>query len=758
MTQNLKDLIAQLTLEEKASLCVGDSNWTTPSVPRLNIPAMRVADGPHGVRRTVGSGSGEETLPATCFPTASLLASTWDPDLIRRVGEALAEECLALGVDVLLGPGVNMKRSPLCGRNFEYFSEDPFLAGEIASAWIEGVQSRGVGTSLKHFAANNQEFQRFSIDAQINERPLREIYLAAFEKAVKTAHPWTVMHAYNKVNGKLMSENDDLLRHILKEEWGFEGLVVSDWGAVRDRVKSLLAGTDLEMPGPKPRRVRALVDAVRSGALAEAALDEAVERIIRVVFKAAATPKGGMSFDDLAHHRLAAEVAAQGMVLLKNDGLLPLGGQKSLAVIGRAAQEAHFQGGGSSHILPTHVSIPLEALQARCPGAQLRYAEGYPADDSSHPDLIAEAAAIAATADAALLFIALPDWKESESYDRTDLDLTAQQVALIQAVCAAQPRSVVILNNGSSVAMGEWLDQAAAVLEAWMMGQAGAEAVADILFGVVNPSGRLSETFPLGLEDTPAYLSWPGELGRASYDEGLYIGYRWYDARRMAVRFPFGFGLSYTQFTYSNARASKTSFNEGEGLTVFVDVTNTGSLAGCEVVQLYVHDAEASLHRPEKELKGFAKIKLQPGETQTVAIALDWRAFTFWHPTYQDWVGEDGEFELLIGASSADIRQRLSVTLENCHLRPSLLNEESTVREWLADPRGADIFAEFFAALQGEALANMGGDEEGQGMGMNMLDLLMDMRVLSALHFVEDGLPDTPENVIASLLARVQAA
>ncbi len=631
---NIVELIKQMTLEEKAALCTGAGPWTTTPVERLGIPELTLTDGPHGVRRVEDLSTFiSKSVPATCFPTASCMASTWNVDLIYRVGEAIAEECIALGVNVILGPGVNMKRTPLCGRNFEYYSEDPYLAGELAVAFIKGVQSKGVGTSLKHFAANNQEYQRSTISAEVDERTLREIYLPAFEAAVKKAQPWTVMCSYNKLNGTYASQNHFLLTEILKDEWGLQGLVVSDWGAVHDRVQALKAGLDLEMPGPRDRRVKAVIDAVRSGELDEAVLDEAVRRILNIVFKAAETKKGG-SFDVAGHHALARQVAGEGIVLLKNNGILPLQGHQRIAVIGRSAQEAYYQGGGSSHINPTRVDNPYEELQKMAGEAELNYAEGYPETDRFDQALIDEACNLAHLADVALLYISLPATKESEGYDRPDLDLTAHQIALIKAVNAVQPNTVVILNNGAPVVMSDWIDDTAAVLEAWMMGQAGAGAIADVLFGKVNPSGRLAETFPLKLKDTPAYINYPGENGVVRYGEGLFIGYRYYDAKEVPTLFPFGYGLSYTTFEYQNPRVSAQTFRDVDGVTVSVDVTNTGKRAGKEVVQVYVHDKKSKLTRPPKELKGFAKVELQPGETKTVSIPLDFRSFAYYHPGY----------------------------------------------------------------------------------------------------------------------------
>ena len=754
---NIDSIIAQMTLEEKAALCTGATAWTTTPIERLGVPEMFVSDGPHGVRRVPNANDlSHSSLPATCFPTASSLASTWSPDVLHGLGQALAEECIALNVDVLLGPGSNMKRTPVCGRNFEYFSEDPYLAGEMAASLINGIQSKGVGASLKHFAANNQEFKRLSISAEVDERTLREIYLPAFETAVKKAQPWTVMCAYNKLNGTYCSEHHELLVDILKNEWGFEGLVVSDWGAVHDRVAALKGGLDWEMPGPQERRVKAVVDAVRTGNLDEALLNESVRRILRIVFKASQTPKGG-KFDAVAHHALARAIAAEGIVLLKNDGTLPLKNVQRIAVIGRAAKEPHFQGGGSSHINPTQIDIPFDELRQVAGETELTYAEGYPAEDSAQPALIDEAVAAARAAQVALLYIALPDYKESEGYDRTDLDLTVQQVNLIKAVTQAQPKTVVILNNGSALAMSEWLGGTAAVIEAWMMGQAGGGAIADVLFGKVNPSGKLAETFPLKLSHTPAFTNYPGEHGQVRYGEGIFIGYRYYDAKEIPVLFPFGYGLSYTTFGYSNPVVSASTFKDVDGLTVKVDVTNTGSVAGKEVVQVYVHDHKSNLARPPKELKGFAKIELQPGETKTVTIHLDCRAFAYYHPAYQQWITEGGEFDILIGASSADIRCTKTVTLESTQDLPSILNRESTPREWMEDPRGKRVFGLLFEQLKAQMAAVFGVSSEGGSLGLvDPMSWVMDMPLRDLLQIRDSALPAPADEIVDELLEQVR--
>jgi beta-glucosidase len=756
---DIQAIVANMTLEEKAALCTGASGWTTVPIERLGVPELIVSDGPHGVRRVPDAKSlMKQSLPATCFPTASCLASTWDVDLLRTLGEALAEECIALNVDVLLGPGVNMKRSPLGGRNFEYFSEDPYLAGEMAATLIDAIQGKGVGTSIKHFAANNQETQRFNINAEVDERTLNEIYLPAFETAVKRTQPWTVMCAYNKLNGTFCSEHHELLVDILKNKWGFEGLVVSDWGAVHDRVAALKGGLDLEMPGPQDTRVQAVVEAVRSGELDELFLDEAVRRILNIVFKAQETPKGD-DFDVDAHHTLARKIASEGMVLLKNNGLLPLQGQGHIAVIGRAAEEAHFQGGGSSHINPTKVAIPFKELQDQAGETELSYAEGYAADGAFRQDLIDQAVGVAQSADVALLYLALPSFKESEGYDRPDLDLTEQQIALIKSVAKVQPKTVVILNNGAPVAMrshrdGGWIDDVAAVLEAWMMGQAGGGAIADILFGKVNPSGKLAETFPQKLADTPAHINWPGGAGVVRYGEGIFIGYRYYDAKEMPVLFPFGYGLSYTDFAYSSPTLSATTFRDVDGLTVSVDVTNTGSLTGKEIVQVYVHDHKSELVRPQKELKGFAKVELQPGETRTLSFELDFRAFAYYHPRYHQWITEDGEFDILIGTSSADIRHTLTTTLKSTLELPCLINKESTVREWMADPRGAAVLEPLFEQVMAQKREFLSGGDNG-GIGMDVMDMLADVTLVNLLIFQQGELPMAADEMVDGLLMQL---
>jgi beta-glucosidase len=751
--RDIETLISQMTLEEKAALCIGASAWTTVEVERLGIPAIVMSDGPHGVRRVQDeSALAQKSLPATSFPTAACAAATWNTDLIQKMGEAMAEEALAQGVDILLGPGVNIKRTPLCGRNFEYYSEDPFLAGKMGSSLIRGIQGKGVGTSLKHFTANNQEFQRFTISAEVEERALREIYLRAFEMAVKDARPWTVMCAYNKLNGTYCSEHHPLLGDILKMEWGFEGLVVSDWGAVHDRVASLQGGLDLEMPGPQDNRLKAVIAAIESGDLEPGLLDEAVRRILRIVLMAQESEKGG-SFDERAHHQLAREIAAEGMVLLKNDGILPLKNVDRIAVIGQAAQTPYYQGGGSSHVNPTQLDVPLEELRKAAGDIQLDFAQGYPKADTFDRSLINEAVEIAKSADLALLFLALPASKESEGYDRPDLDLTEHQIALIDAVTEVQSKTVVVINSGSAISMQPWLEKVNALLQAWMMGQAGGGAIADILFGKINPSGKLSETFPKRLEDTPAHINFPGDSGKVHYGEGLYVGYRYYEAKKIPVQFPFGFGLSYTTFAFSNLQMPE-EFKDIDGMTISLDVTNTGDVAGKETVQVYVHDQESTLSRPFKELKGFAKVKLEPGETKTVSIPLDFRAFAFYHPRYHTWITEDGDFDILVGASSNDIRLQATVKMTSTLKLPCLLDRESTLKEWLTDPRGYQVLKPLLEELQTRFEEVMVGEEE---MGLDPMAMIIDMPLTSILMFQQAAFTIHVEEIVDELLEKAHA-
>ena len=686
----VETILGRLTLEQKASLTSGGDFWHTQALPEAGVPAVMVTDGPHGLRKqsaaadAMGLGGSD---PATCFPPAVTLGCTWDVDLARRVGEAIGAEALAARVAVVLGPGVNIKRSPLCGRNFEYFSEDPFLSGRMGAAWVRGVQSRGVGTSLKHFAANNQESDRLRVSADVDERTLREIYLPAFEHVVRQARPTTVMCAYNRVNGTKASEHRWLLTDLLRQEWGFEGLVVSDWGAVDDRVRALAAGLDLEMPPSGTDQQ--VVEAVRSGTLPETVLDDAVRRVLTLV-RGPEEPTEPPSVDLDAHHDLAREVAAAGAVLLRNEGaLLPLdphGGER-LAVLGELARTPRYQGAGSSQVVPTRLDAALDCIREVAGAERVAFAAGYRLDGTPDADLVAEAVRAAEEAEAVVVFLGLPPSAESEGFDRPDILLPADQLALLRSVHDVNERVVVVLSNGGLVSVSGWQEQAAAVLEGWLLGQAGGRATADLLFGLANPSGRLTETIPLRLEDTPSWLFFPGGEQHVRYAEGIYVGYRHHETLRTPVAYPFGFGLSYTTFALADLRLERTGPNAVE---VSVRVTNTGPVDGSEVVQVYVHDPEAPVDRPEHELKGFAKVHLAPGESRTMELRLDEEAFRYWSPGRQRWAVDAGEVEVRVGTSCRDIQLTGVVEVEGDGVEP-VLDATSTMHEWLTHPVGGPV-------------------------------------------------------------------
>lgn len=687
----IDQLLKELTLEEKASLCSGKDFWTTKAVERLGIPSWMMTDGPHGLRKQPSGGDAGVLggIPATCFPSGVGLASSWNRELIEEVGRAIAREAKANQVGVVLGPAVNIKRSPLCGRNFEYLSEDPFLAGEMAKHHILGVQSQGIGASIKHFAANNQERLRMTIDAVVDERTLREIYLPAFEAAVKGAQPWTVMCSYNRINGTYAAENRWLLTEVLKEEWGHTGIVVTDWGADNDRVAGLKAGQELEMPGNGGLTDADLVKAVKGGTLPTGVLDKSVGRVLTLTQKVVENLDPKAVYDAGAHHALARKAAAEGMVLLKNEGsLLPLKAQR-IALVGAFARQPRYQGGGSSHITPTRIDDALTEFRVQAPaGVEVVFAEGYSLkNDGSQPALIAEARAAAEAAEVAVVFIGLSDNLESEGFDRTHLGLPAGHVALLEGVLEVQKNVVVVLSNGSPVEM-PWIDQVPAVLEGYLGGQAWGGAVVDLLLGKAVPSGKLAETFPLRIEDNSAFLNFPGDAKKVEYREGIFVGYRHHDAARVAPLFPFGHGLSYTTFSYGPLVPDKTTLTDAQTLTVKVAVTNSGSVAGAEVVQLYVGDRRASVLRPVRELKGFAKVFLAPGETKTVTLSLQKRAFAFWSAEVHDWVVETGEFELSAGSSSRDLRSFATITVRTTTPDSVRYDHNTTLGELADHPVG----------------------------------------------------------------------
>ena len=696
-----KIVLADMTLEEKALLLSGDGWWKTHAIDHLQIPSICMTDGPHGLRKVEGGGL-STSVPATCFPTASALASSWDTELIREVGVALARESQASDVQILLGPGINMKRSPLGGRNFEYFSEDPLLAGKMAAAYIQGVQSEGVGTSLKHYAANNQEFERMATNSNLDERTLHEIYLPAFEMAVKEAQPWSVMAAYNLVNAVHAAENDLLLRDILRSRWGYRGFVVSDWGAVHDRVKGIKAGLNLEMPGSGDFNRKKIIEGVQTGKLSPAVLDEVVEELLAVILEAKDRHRPGLTFDPDQHDDLARKAAGESLVLLKNEeNVLPLdfARTKSIAIIGAFAKMPRYQGAGSSQVNPTKVSTAYDALvKLAAKDVAISYAPGYTDEGATTDDLIAQAKQQAKEAQMAIVFAGLPDSFESEGFDRSSLDLPAGHNRLIEDISSGQPNVVVVLMNGAAVTM-PWVNKVKAIVEAWLGGQAGGAAIADALLGKINPSGKLSETFPARLEDTPAYPEFPARDKEANYGEGIFIGYRYYEIKKVSPLFPFGFGLSYTTFSCSDLRISAPAIKDTENVIVTAKVKNTGRLAGKEIVQLYIHEQRPKVRRPEKELQAFAKIALEPGEEKEVRFDLGKRAFAYYEVSVHDWIVNPGKFDILVGGSSKDAN--LCRTIEVTATDPliSRLTRDSLLKEFVNHPKGQAFYPELIRAF-----------------------------------------------------------
>ncbi|MBW9119780.1 glycoside hydrolase family 3 C-terminal domain-containing protein [Microbacterium trichothecenolyticum] len=752
--------VTELTLEEKASLTSGASFWHTKSVDRVGVPAIMVTDGPHGLRKQREGGDHlgiGDSVPATCFPPAVGLGSSWDIDLVHRVGEALGTETSIENVGVLLGPGINIKRSPLCGRNFEYLSEDPIVSGVLGAAIVRGIQSKGVGTSLKHFAANNQENDRMRSSSDVDPRPLREIYLRGFQRVVEDAQPWTVMCSYNRINGVYASEDPWLLTRVLRDEWGFEGLVVSDWGAVNERVPGLAAGMDLEMPSSNGVTDAQIVAAVRDGSLAESAVDVAAGRVLDLVRKAtegAGAVAGPLDVD--AHHALAREAAGRSIVLLKNDGdLLPLAKDAKIAVIGEFAEKPRYQGAGSSMINPTRLDSALEEIRALT-ACEVAYAQGFSnaleAADEQTSALRDEAVAAASVSDVVVLFLGLPARLESEGYDREDIDLPAAQLQLVDAVLAANPNTVVVLSNGGVVAL-PFADRVPAILEAWLLGQAGGAATADVLFGDVNPSAKLTETIPMRLEDTPAFLDFPGEFSHTRYGEGLFVGYRWYDARRLEVAFPFGHGLSYTTFSYTDAAAQVDANGDVE---VTVAVTNTGDRAGREVVQVYTSLNGSSVQRAPRELKAFASVALEPGETQVVTLTVRRKDLAYWDIRPGRWVVEGGEYTIDVAASSRDIRSSVTLAVEG-DVVSLPLSRTSSMGEVLSHPIAGPVVQAAIAQMMG------GFDESAasimpEGVDMSkMMESFPIGRIGMMGALAGDGAGTGPE-MIDDLLAMANAA
>lgn len=649
-------IIRKMTNHEKVALGSGADFWHTQPVERLNIPSIMMTDGPHGLRKQKEKGDHigiNQSVPATCFPPAATTANSWDRELMKQMGEALAKECHSQNVSVLLGPGINIKRSPLCGRNFEYFSEDPYLTGEMAGALVSEIEKHGIGTSLKHFAVNNQEYNRMVSDSIVDPRTLREIYLSAFESVVKKGRPATVMAAYNKVNGTYCCENSFLLDELLRKQWGFEGIVVSDWGATNDRIASHIAGMDLEMPGKSRDNDKLVATALNQGRLNPKVIDASIDRLLTLI---ESHPTNGEPYNENDHHRIARKIAASSFVLLKNEQLLPLSKNENILIIGSMAEKPRYQGSGSSLITPTRLPSLIEAFEKE--GIPYTYSKGYDSD-SINSFLSEEAMTMAKSASVVILMVGLPETYESEGFDREHLNMPDSHNHLIHQIAEVNPRTVVVLSAGSPVTM-PWLNQTGAVLHTYLAGQAGSEAIIDVLFGKVNPSGKLAESYPFSIEDTPCHTTFAQPGRNALYKESIYVGYRYYDTFEVQTLFPFGFGLSYTTFSYHNLHI------EGEfpNLTVSFTVENTGDIFGSEVVQCYVHHKNPGIFKAKRQLKGFDKVHLDSHQNTNVTIQLDARSFSYFNTDISDWIIENGEYEIQIGASIQDIRLKKSVTFE----------------------------------------------------------------------------------------------
>lgn len=659
MEQRIEQLLSKMTLEEKASLCSGQDFWHTQSIERLGIPSIMVADGPHGLRKQADQTDNlglNKSVASTCFPTPCTLASSWDRSLLHKIGSAIADECLQEQISVILGPGINIKRNPLCGRNFEYYSEDPYISGELASGFIDGVQSRGVGTSLKHYAANNQESHRMTIDTLVDERTLREIYLAGFETAVKKSQPITVMCCYNRVNGIFGSEHPYLLTDILKNEWQHSGIVVTDWGAINDRVASLKAGLELEMPGYSNENDKKIVKAVRDGSLDQKVLDNATARLLRVILSLADNVKEDFNYNKQKHHDLAREAAGDSIVLLKNeDNILPIKNEITIALIGQFAEKPRYQGAGSSLINPTMLENMLESSSEFINKDRIIYAQGYD-HRSDYPDnkLIQQACDAAKKADIAIVIAGLPERYETEGLDRKHMRMPENHNRLIEAVSDANPNTIVALYNGSPVEM-PWNGKVKAILEAYLGGQAGAPALWDVIFGRVNPSGKLAESFPISYEDCPSSPYFPMGPHAVEYRESIYVGYRFYESAGVNVLYPFGHGLSYTTFEYSELELSAQEIDDTQTLRVTLKVKNTGNVFGKEIIQLYISENQPVVFRPIKELKGFEKVALEPGEIKEIEFVLDKRSFAYYSTGLKDWQVKSGYFSIMVGSCSDKI-------------------------------------------------------------------------------------------------------
>lgn len=763
--EKIRNLVSQMTLEEKAGMCSGADFWHLKGVKRLGIPSVMVSDGPHGLRKQAEAGDHlgiNESEKAVCFPAGCATASSFDRDILKKLGETIGQECQAMGVSTILGPALNIKRSPLCGRNFEYYSEDPYVASELAASMIQGVQSKNVGTSAKHFLANNQEKRRLTSSSDADERTLREIYLAAFENAVKKGKPWTVMNSYNRINGKYVGESKEYLTDILRGEWGFDGYVMSDWGAVNDRVEGLKAGMDLEMPSSGGMNDALIVDAVKNGTLDESVVDTACERIIDIIFRYVEN-RDTMAEPDLEKdHGTAAEIEENCIVLLKNENnILPLSKEKKVAFIGKYAQTPRYQGGGSSHINSWKVEPALEAVKDI---ADVTYAKGYDdGEDKIDEELFAEAVQTAQDADIAVIFAGLPDNFESEGYDRKHLNMPNCQNTLIAKIAEVQKNVIVVLHNGSPVLM-PWKDQVKGIVEAYLGGQAVGRAVVNILYGNVNPSGRLPETFPARLEDTPCYLTYGKGGDHAVYQEGVFVGYRYYTSVGRDVLFPFGYGLSYTEFAYSDLKLDREQMTDQDTLTVTVKVKNTGSRKGKEVVQLYVSPDDGETIRPALELRGFEKIELEPGQEREVDFTLDMRAFAYWNEEIHDWYVDSGEYQIRIGKNAQEVILSVPVQVQGTREIPKVYSLNSCLGPLMRDPKAQAVMGAFMGNMSENTDADevqkqqeqQAEDPNAAVSGEMMAALMEDMPLRQLLSFVPGVTRQMLEQLVDALNAQTE--
>lgn len=735
--KEIRELISQMTLEEKAGLCSGGDFWHLKGIERLGIPAVMVTDGPHGLRKQDDATDHlgiNESVKAVCFPAGCATASSFDREVMKRLGETIGQECQALDVSTILGPAVNIKRSPLCGRNFEYYSEDPYLASELGTAMVKGVQSKNVGTSVKHFLANNQEMRRMTSSSDVSERALREIYLAAFEGIVKQAKPWTVMSSYNRVNGTYVGDSKEYLTDILREEWSFDGYVMSDWGGVNERVDALEAGLDLEMPSSNGINDALIVQAVQEGRLSETVVDQACERILNIVFRYTENHDKTVVFDYEKDHETAAEIAEECIVLLKNDKVLPLTQDQKIAFIGKYAQSPRYQGGGSSHINSWKVESALEAVTDF---AEVSFAKGYEDDqDLTDEVLQKEAVEKAEKADIAVVFAGLPDNFESEGYDRVHLDLPSCQNELIEKILGVQENVIVVLHNGSPVVM-PWKDRVKGIVEAYLGGQAVGKAVVNILFGKTNPSGRLAETFPLKLSDTPSFLTYGKNGDHAVYQEDVFVGYRYYTSTEREVLFPFGYGLSYTEFSYSDLKAERAEISDTETLKISVKVKNTGNRKGKEVVQLYVSPCDRTMIRPVRELKGFDKIELKPGEERTVMFELGKRAFSYWNEEIHDWYVPSGIYRAEIGKNAGEMLLSTEINVHGSGRLPKVYSMNSCLGDLMKDEDAQAVMGPFFAGMAqntgAQAMAEQQENDESGAVNAEMMAAMMESMPLRQL-------------------------